>query len=1026
MLAILIVLALLPVAATARTFDVAGPPLPPGKARITVAEPLGQPRRNELVQGGLPFAPGVYREGQPLAVVDERGAAVPTQLRPLCRYDDGSVRWALLQFPVTLSARQSRQFTLRPGAAAPPPRALTARQDAERIVIDTGRLRLEIPRVGGLLLGRVALDGKPLLPAGGEPTVSVTDLDGTVHTSAGQAADVFALEQAGPLVATVHIGGWLRGAPDKQWYRWESRLTTWAGATAVLGDHTLAVLGGPPDHPLRRISLVLQPALGKGLTAALAQETGVYEAAVRDQPLRLFQRAPKLLNPVQWQAKQEPRQVREWQWRLTQRDRELASGRRVPGWLTVRGALAGCGVAVRDFAPQANKALQAGPEGVGVDLWADDEEGECVNLTLGRGKSHEVRYEFFTPAEAARARASLAGFDRAPIPTVDPPYLCSTGVLWGISPTVTSPFPKFEQDMETCFEASVRHREETAEEWGFLHLGDQVWPGGYGAHGIMYAAQEYDPGHAAFIAYARTGDRKYYDVGCQWARHYMDIEIDPRDGNERFHGYSDNANTHDDHNTGLEPGHVICGQMCDYYFFTGNGRVYETLGKLRDRVLPLANNPRGVFRNCERALGWPLLSLMAMYEATGDARCLQAGRKIVDYLKLYAADPAAEMRNGTWWRCWMMDGSKPFMIATLGDGLARYHMLTGDDSIIPTVRVLLDWMRENCWDADTGSFVVEFNPCGGRTLGFWTNYDLTNAWPYAYGYLLTGRSEDFRVAYYTMLGQFEQSQRPSGYKWPMEDWKAYGKVGRHGFNYVAIAAALQREGKLAALTAGPRPAGTTILSLKAPPYQPPTGEPKLVLQADFDDGLRTAEGTEPTLHGAAHLGPGLRGQALDTREGYWSVPAPAGFGTRPGTVAFWVAQREDMNADSPSQRGLLHTAQGENTVDCISIVLNYNNLIPRQYEGHGWLVGMGIVKANWKADDWHHVALRWTAGRAELFVDGRAAWQSADWHLLGQPPARLYLGWRPGNWLARARFDELRVYDGWLGDGELARLATRP
>lgn len=1006
------------------------------KAVVTVEEPTGHRRRAELVQNGFPLAPGQLREGESLTVVDASGRPVPTQTLPLVRHRDGSVKWLLLQFPVSVGARQRATFHVKQGVPLKPKPAVWVRQQEDAIEVDTGRLRFEVQRQAGILLGRVWLAGRLVVDAQETLRLEVLEADGSTHTTVAQPADVFEVEEAGPLVAVLHLGGWLRGDRGQKWYRCESRITAYAGSASLLADHSLIPLDGPKTHAIRRLSLRCRPVLGKDARYMVALDgqapvvPGRHSGLLaQGSPVRLFQRAPQLENPVEVRQGK-PAKVRDWLFRVTegQDHREVAVGKSAPGWFSLTGDSFGLGMAVRDFAPQANKAIELGTDGqVAVDLWADD-DGETVNLTVGRSKSHEVLYEFFRPEGQAAAGESLAGFDRNLIATVDPEYLCSTGVMWGLSPAATSPFPKFEQDMETCFDACLANREKTPGEWGFLHLGDEVWMGGYGAKGVMYAGQEYDPGHAAFVFYARTGKRKYYDVGCQWARHYMDIEVDPRDGTPRFHGYGDQGNTHEDFNTGLEWGHVICDQMCDYYCFTGNRRAYEIIGKLRDKTLPVGSNPRAISQQCERALGWPLLSLMHLYEVTGDERCLDAGRKVVEYIKQYAADPAKEMETGTWWRCWMMDGSKPFMNATVHDGLNRYHLLTGDDSIIPAVRTGLDWMLANCWDAETGSFIVEYNPCGGRTLSFWTNYDFTLTWPYAYGYLLTGDDHYFQVAYRTMLGQFEQSKRPSGYKWPMDSWKAFGKVGRHGPNYIAIAADLKRRGKLEPLIAAPSPEGTTILKIKPPAFQPPKGEGKLLLHASFDEAL-DAEGAgvvKATSHGALRLSPGVVGQALDTHGGYWSVPVPAGFGAEPGALAFWVAQRSDMTPDNPNQRGLFHAVGGPVTENCISLVLNYDRLIVRQYEEHGWLVSNGIVAAPWRKDEWHHVCLRWTAGKAELFLDGKQSWQTGEWYLLKESPKLMYLGWRIGNWLARSRFDELRVYSGWVPDAEIADLAARP
>ena len=74
---------------------------------------------DECVSAGVPFAKGALRDAGILTLGDASGRPVALQTKILCKWPDGSARWALADFPVGLADSTSSTFTLSTGGKRP-------------------------------------------------------------------------------------------------------------------------------------------------------------------------------------------------------------------------------------------------------------------------------------------------------------------------------------------------------------------------------------------------------------------------------------------------------------------------------------------------------------------------------------------------------------------------------------------------------------------------------------------------------------------------------------------------------------------------------------------------------------------------------------------------------------------------------------------------------------------------------------------------------------------------------------------
>jgi hypothetical protein len=114
---------------------------------------------------------------------------------------------------------------------------------------------------------------------------------------------------------------------------------------------------------------------------------------------------------------------------------------------------------------------------------------------------------------------------------------------------------------------------------------------------------------------------------------------------------------------GVDLGHTWTEGLLSYYYFTGDERALEAARGIADYVV---RRSRGAaLRGNPRQWGWPMIALVATYEATGDAAYKDAA---VAYARGGMAAFPAEKLVG-----WKM--------GILADGLAYVHAVTNDATI---------------------------------------------------------------------------------------------------------------------------------------------------------------------------------------------------------------------------------------------------------------------------------------------------------------------------------------------------------
>jgi len=602
---------------------------------------------------GVPFPPGAVKDASQLRLSETGGGThVPLALqsRVLSRWPDGSARWLLLDWQTDLSARQERRFEVVPGSPLAPAHRVTAIDQGDRIEVNTGALQFNVPKRRFAILSEVRVDGRPV--AGGAVS-SFFDIGG--KRIEAEPPTAVTVTEGGPLRARIELRGHYASVFD-----YVVRIDAFADQTFVRVFHTFEQHSPRAYTSVQQIGVEAPVTLTGTVTFSAGQENGQpFDGVVSPRGLTLVQEDNETLHVG-----------------------ELRRAGRAAGWVDLRDATQGLAVAARFFWQEYPQSFQLRPTGLTYNLWAPEAAPAIVGM--GAAKTHEMVFAFHG---AHAPEALLLDALTEPLPArLDPQWIVASGALRNsLAPTpatmgflreLEAGYRRYRADAENerwddsgqvrCPDAA--HERPRRGFFGMFNWGDWNFRGyhdttkGCDAWGNL----EYDTTQVLALAYAATGDPTYYDPMVAAARHFMDVD--------RIYYQRDHPNwigmNHPKNPLhfafelgGTDLGHTWTEGLLSYYVLTGDDRGLEAARDIADYLVRRLR--AGVVRGNPRQWGWPQIALVAVYEATGDAKYKDAALE-------YA-------RNGM--AAHPPDRVKDFKMGVLAEGLAYTHAVTRDAAI---------------------------------------------------------------------------------------------------------------------------------------------------------------------------------------------------------------------------------------------------------------------------------------------------------------------------------------------------------
>lgn len=624
---------------------------------VTVRETEGAERHDWPVTFGLPLPRGLIHDGARIRIGSRSGVDLPRQTRVLSRWSDGSLRWILIDARVSVPANGSEQLAAEVSSANPRPVPLAARlelsETPEHHAVDTGILRFRVPKkhfgpIEELSAGTARIRG---------PLRSVLGVNR--QRLVAQPPARVELVEGGPLRARFELAGSYGDG-----FEYVLQLEAYAGQPFVRLRHTVLNRNPQPQATLEELSLEIPLEAGYDSYAL-----GVEEAAVRRGEISAAGSRAVQLDNVEYQVNGAARQGR------------------LAGWAERHGEKGRVGIAARWFWQEYPKSIVLQPKSLAYGMWAP--EAPAGRFGSGAAKTHELLIWLVS--------SNATGADRVPFPvrplvaSVEPEWIARSKALAQAvsSGNATRPF------LERARSAFDRYQRRNGKErwddrgtaqckgsgasrprvgaYGMWNWGDWNFPGyqdsvkGCDAWGNL----EYDTTQVLALLHAATGETEVYDAMTAAARHFMDVDVihfQARHADWVGMNHPKNPLHFTFELGGIDLGHTWTEGLISYFYLTGEDRALEAARGIADYLVRRAGHVR---RANPRQWGWPQIALIAVHDATGEKKYLDAALRYArGGMEVVSPSKALHWKAGV-----------------LADALAYTHAATGDSDVEK-------WLRE--------------------------------------------------------------------------------------------------------------------------------------------------------------------------------------------------------------------------------------------------------------------------------------------------------------------------------------------
>lgn len=581
---------------------------------VDVEDPAGLARRAWPVSAGVPFPQGALSDVSRLRLRSDPKTSKTENLqgRVLSRWPDGSIRWASLDWQVSLSAGERHRYEIDIADPATVSEPIAVTETADNVAVDTGALRFSIPKTHFSIAENVHLRGNPVQPAGIGAFMSIE----AQHRAAAAPTSVEIVEN-GPLRVRIAVRGSYGGE-----FQYVTRIDAFAGQSFIRVLHSFENRSARPLTSVRQMAI--------DIPLALASESATYRfGREKEEPLAgSLTETPVVI-------------LQEDNVKLLA-NATVQTGRS-RGWIEARDATRGVVIASRFLWQEYPQSVHLTASRVRLNLWAPEVLPAAVGT--GAAKTHELAFAFF--GDTPPSHEELAGIVDPLVGHVNPAWVVSTKALPN-SLDATDANVAFLDEVRAGFQ---RYRETADQEtwddrgeldcadptgerqrrgyYGMLNWGDWNFPwyrdmvNGCETWGNL----EYDTTQAFALAYAATGDRDFHTAMTTAARHFMDVD--------RIHAAPASCDCagmthprvarHFNFDLG-EPdlGYAWTEGLVSYFYLTGDERALEAVRGIAD-YLVRRTPPEGAVL-APRQWGWPQIALISAYEATGSVRYKKAAR----------------------------------------------------------------------------------------------------------------------------------------------------------------------------------------------------------------------------------------------------------------------------------------------------------------------------------------------------------------------------------------------------------------
>ena len=678
-----------------------------GMIPLTLHERAGVMRYSQPVSFGMCFPKGFMERDNNLQVLDDEGHPLMRQWPVKAYWDDGTVKWATVDFQTDMMPRATRKFSVDLTGKFPPhydPPSTKCMEDVVRAAIGSGAIVGIVSKKNFGLFDIVAYDknaenhfpGSPHVLKGGPDTGFEMTMDGgKKFTSAAGPAKV-TYEESAYMKAVMRADGAHIGPGGAKGFDYTVNISTFAARPLLRVAYTFTNRLDAPWTQVEKVVLRLRPEfkIGRVCLGGEIVAGGMHSANLGPgESLTLRQVDEKRCTLTHTKAQGAP---------------QVIEGGKAAGWLTVVGGGLGLTFGVHDFWQNFPTGIVITPDTIEIELISPQKEPFAVER--GASKTYELWIEAHTEEAFSRATEMGPALLEPVWAALPPAWYAGCKAFGEALPADPRHFPFLEKMIDQKFESAMRG----ARLPGWINWGDYRWQN-----------TEVDMHHGLFVQFMRTGDPKYLEWAVPMARHSSDLDIRHYDTNPEIVGggirhrdYFDKkeaVGTYNHTSGGVCASHTWLRGYLDAFYLTGDWRYLDVAREVGDYLVRQASNPKAPGGGGGRESGRMLEQLMALYAATHDEKDLAAAKKIVDFLL------EVQQGDGSWFsfgravkdrrRAALQYDRGGHCSGVLLSGLKEYHEATGDERVVQPFLDGVDYMMWEAMTLDHDSFLY------GTTMG---------------------------------------------------------------------------------------------------------------------------------------------------------------------------------------------------------------------------------------------------------------------------------------------------------------------
>ncbi len=540
---------------------------------IIIEETSGINRYNEPVTVGIPFPKGLLREESSLRLHDTRKGDLALQTQTLARWPDGSGKWVLLDFQVSMEANKTKELELTQVPSTTNDEnptenkaEISIKKNANSININTDAASFFINTSVFKPFDRVVIDNIDILENSSSKIV-LTDESGTEYESQ---INNICIETEGQLRTTLKAEGEFRSSKKTSFANFFSRVSFYANSSIVKIEFTihnpraakhpggLWDLGDPGSIFFKDLSIysTLKCYQPTAMNYELNNELSTISYQQNDETSTVNYQPSAM--PAPWNTSVIPSGSNEliiyqdssggenWKslnhvnrdgevknsfrgYRVFSNGEILKEGLRANPILSIKDKHNQISGAVRDFWQNFPKSVEVNENTLIVRLFPK-QYNDLFELQGGEQKTHT----FYLNYELNDKNKTGLGWVQSPlVPRTTPEWYAQSMAFGYMAQMEKDENLEYRKLVDNVIngEKTFFDLREQVDEYGWRHFGEvyaeheKVGYKGSLNPFVSHYNNQYDIVCGCILQFARTGDLKFYELMNDLAKHVIDIDI---------------------------------------------------------------------------------------------------------------------------------------------------------------------------------------------------------------------------------------------------------------------------------------------------------------------------------------------------------------------------------------------------------------------------------------------------------------------------------------------------------------------